>query len=377
MADSVSSLAVLQSVRLPSLRAFLANRGYKFRERWGAYLDRFSRKIGSREQNVIIPNVRDIKDFDQRLLDAFDALSRQLKTTVSELVREVVNSGYQIVRIKANEGDQSSTLGYDAAIDLLRGGFALIDSSAVVATADYSVSIVRGRRPDAVRRYLDAIRVGQTEVGSFVLTLLMPIGIEAGTMDLPGTVSEGFGSKVSERLVGALQAAELAVRKGELRTKRAMVERGLTSNFSAGIARMIEAVGDVTISLAPATDARRLPQFTASKFLASDLLAFREIERRLTPAEERKPFSLAGTITEFREPRGKTSGTIVLTSEIYGEARPVRLRFGRSERLTIIEALERKAELLLSVEGDLIARGGHFSLEEPRDFRLVPRGLLT
>jgi hypothetical protein len=367
----------LASVKLGSLKAFLRGRGYVLREKWGPLLERYSRKSGSREDNVIIPVKRDIDDFERRLVESLEALSRHLQVTVETIIREVVNAGFETVRIKVNEGDDVATLGYDAAIDLLRGGFTLIDSSAVTAVSHINLPIVRGRRPDVVRKYLDNVRVGQTEVGSFVLTLLMPVSLEGTSLRLPEDVEESFGARVADRFSGALKTAEELTGDVPIRSSQALVENGLTANFSGGIARMLGAAGDLTISVGSLSGRKDRRRGTVAKFAVRDYERMREIERRLTPTARREAFVAVGTVTEFREPRGKASGSITLTCDVHGELRPVRIEFLREHRGTVIEALERKADVFLAVDGELIEASGHYTLESAEGFRLRKQGDLA
>lgn len=367
----------ISGIQLGALRSFLRNQGYIYREPWGRYLQRFSRKKGGREDNVLVPTQRDISDFERRLLEAFDSLSRQLEITSEAILREVVNSAYEIVRIRVNEGEQESTIPYDTSIDLLRGGFALIDSSAVTAISHETLSIIRGRRPDVVRRYLDDVRVGQTEIGSFVLTLLMPTGIDASDLDLPATVSDSFGARVSETFSSTLQAAEEAVRANGVQSNRSLMQSGITANFSGAVARIVEAAGDVSISLARVGITQSTAKRVSSKFLAEDSEKLRDIEERLTPRGDAEPFTVTGTITEFREPRGKSNGSIVVTCDVHGETRQVRTKFDRANRQIVIQALERKSEVYIEVDGDLLSKSGHFQLENPIGFRTVRRGPLA
>jgi hypothetical protein len=309
------------------------------------------------------------------MLEVIDALSLQLETPPSALLKQIANSGYEVVRIAANPGEQSSTISYDAAIDLLKGGFALIDSSAAVTVADEAVRVVRGRRKDAVRRYLDGVRVGQTEVGSFVLTLLMPLNVE-DAFALPEAVADSFGRKVAQRMASALRATEQVIHKENFAI-RDMIQQGVTANFSGGIARMIEAVGNVSVGIAAAVDNRKAARYPITRFEKANLGTLRELERRLTPKEEREPVTVVGTVTEFREPRSKSSGSILLSAEVYGQERPIRLQFTREQRAIVLEAIERKSDVFLQVSGDLAPKRGHYHLDEARDFELVRRGPLA
>ncbi|WP_152569599.1 MULTISPECIES: hypothetical protein [Sphingomonas] len=363
-------------ISLSSLKAYLENSGYKRREQWGSFLERFSRKRAGREDNVLLPTQSELVDYEKRVSDLVDALSRQLKLPTPLLLKQIANAGYEVVRIIANEGETQSTLAYDAAIDLLRGGYALIDSSAVVAISSNDLRTIRGRRPDIVRRYLDGVRVGQTEVGSFVMTLLMPVAADGVALDLPPTVADRFGTKVAERMSSALGGTHSAVRSGEM-TIAELTAKGITANFSAGLARMVEAVGDVTLSIAPTLRDNKQLRPTLSTFHYDDVKRLRQIEHQLTPPEHQREMSLSGTVINISEPRGKVSGVIVLKSEVFGEERPVRIKYDRSDRSTIMEAMARKSDVYLAVDGSLTSRGGHYRLDEPHDFRIVGRGSLA
>jgi hypothetical protein len=367
----------LSSVRISAVRAYLRSNGYIYREHWGKYLDRYSRKARSREDNVLIPTEIGISDYERRLAEALETLARQLERPFSTLLRDVVNSGYEVVRIRVNEGEEESTVAYDTTIDLLRGGFALIDASAVLAVAQERLPIIRGRRPDVVRRYLDEVRVGQTEVGSFVLTLLMPVGVNSAGLDLPASISDGFGTRVSETFSGSLKAAEEAVRAERIQSNRALIERGVTANFSRGIARIIQSAGGVSISLAQLGAGQGISKRVQSRFSPNDYARLCDIEERLTPRGDSEPFTVTGTVTEFHEPRGKSNGSIVVNCLVHGEMRQVRMKFERPDRAAVVQAIESKAHVFLEVDGDLTSKGGHLHLERAGDFRTVPRGPLA
>jgi hypothetical protein len=350
-------------LQLTAIRAFLRANGYTYRERWGGYLERFSRKMRSREENVLIPSQRDISDFERRVAEALDALSRQLEIPYDTLIRNVANSNYEIIRIRVNEGNDQNTIPYDTTMDLLKGGFALIDSSAALTVSHEHLPIIRGRRPDVVRRYLDDVRVGQTEVGSFVLTLLMPMGVDMSGLELPAHLGEGFGSRVSETFASSLTAAEEAVRAPRPLPNRTLINNGVTANFSGGIARMLEAVGDVSIGLSKFAGAQNLSKGQTSRFSSADAEKLRDIEQRLTPKENEEPFT--------------ATGTIVVNCDVHGEQRQVRTRFERGDRPTVVHAIEQKAQVFVEIDGYLISKSGHFQLERPTNFRTVPRGPLA
>jgi hypothetical protein len=174
-----------------------------------------------------------------------------------------------------------------------------------------------------------------------------------------------------------LKTAEELAGGAPIKSSGALVKNGLTANFSGGIARMLAAAGDLSISVGSSRGRKDDAGGSAARFSADDYDRFKEIERRLTPTQLREPYVAVGSVTEFREPRGKTSGSITLMCDVHGELRPVRVNFLREHRTTVVEAIERKSDVFLEVAGELVSSKGHFRLERAEDFELRKQGDLA
>jgi len=367
----------LGQLELESIRRFLQATGYIFREPWGRFLQRYSKKVSSREFDLLVPASRGIVDFDKRLYDLLSDLSEQLKTTVDVVIREIVNSGFQVVRLVANEGSEENTLSYDAGIDLLTNGMVLIDSSATLAVTGERVSHIRGRRPDAVRQYLDRVRIGQTEVGSFVVTLLMPAGLSSDELGYVSSSFDDIGIAVAENFNSALRAAEDIAKSHSRLTDTAIVNRGLTHNFAQALANMVESVDTLSVGFAPTAAGKSRRVFHQSSFDREGVAALREVEERLSSNPPERQIRLSGVITAIRESSRKASGTVTVEAVMNGETRSVRIDFSRQERHIIADCFERKADVYLTVSGRLIDQNGHLRLLSPNGFDIEPRGRLA
>ena len=64
--------------------------------------------------------------------------------------------------------------------------------------------------PDVAKDYVDHVRLGQTERGSFILTILSPHAYDPPE-EHPSMFDAPFGRRVSERLGVALQAVDVAI----------------------------------------------------------------------------------------------------------------------------------------------------------------------
>lgn len=376
MAETSVNIDRLSNVTISALKSYLGQYGYVKREPWGEYLDRFSRKAGAREQNVFVPTIRSIRDYERRVYDALKELAIFREIPVNRIMAEVANYGYEILRIKVNEGRDQPDIPYDTAIDLLQGGFALVDSSAVLSTAGHHSSFIQGRRSELVRRYLDNVRVGQTEVGSFVLTLLLPTAVEAQSLELSENEADSFGANVAGTLSQALKAAERSTRPSQASVDH-LIAKGLTANFSRALSSMLKVAGDLSIGVAHPATVREASKSTIVRFSGSDVGHFARLEQRLKPEADVRRLEVVGTIEELREPSGKSSGTIGLRCSVDGEERSVRIKFTRDQRPVVIEALERKSEVLLAASGLLVEKSGRSILDEASSFRILQRGPLA
>lgn len=379
MTDRLRMLKGGRQISAGAIKNFAIEQGFAFREQWGRYLYRYSRKRGGREISLLIPATENLTDYDKRVVDVINTISDHLKVSTENVFREIVNSSFRVIRIIANEGEGDATLAYDSGIDLLRNGMKLIDSSANVVVSGPGVAMIRGRRPDAVSKYLDKVRIGQTEVGSFVVTLLMPLDFEATELGLPHDEFGGIGRAISDKFVTALKVAEDVGRDQSRMTDAALLERGLTVNFSNALIEMAKAVGSVGISVASRSSSAG-SKHSVARFDHDSIPRLREVGRRLEPKNfVKKPEMIEfirGTVVSISEKKGRSSGTIMLeTDGLQGKA-IFKLPFNSWQRDDIVAAFANKDTTELLVKGLFDVSSGSV-MSEAIQFSLDERHRLT
>ncbi|GAB7551016.1 hypothetical protein NRB_05120 [Novosphingobium sp. 11B] len=305
-------------------------------------------------------------------------LAQFLEISPESVLREVLNFEYQVVKINANEGNEDHTLNFDAAIDLLQNGMKLIDSSATVSITGDFVPIIRGRRPDAVKKYLDRVRVGQTEVGSFVLTLLMPIGVDPNELGLEQSQNAGIGSAIAQNFSNALRAAESVASNITSMEDRALIGNGITANFMQGLSRMIEVVDSLKIGIVAVRPDKKRPRYSKEvRFTHDSLELLKTVERRLTPAHEKSIVTVSGVITQLIEHKKRHSGNVVIEAEVYGAFHSIRVPFDKDNRDILFDAFHRKDMLEVVVSGSISDNNGKYRLDSPHGFQLRAKARLA
>lgn len=320
--------------------------------------------------SVLLPLSKDFADFPLRVADLVSSLAEILTLDRDSLSKTISSVGYDIFKIRTGIGRESFSVDLDDALDFLHNGYALVDYSAVLATSKNKISYIQGRRTNEVASYLDTVRMGQTEPGSFVLTLLLPNCDKSNLIDDKASIV-GLGQKVSDALVKGLQSSKAALDES---LKIAGARRTFTANFANALAEIVGRSAEVQIGL----DQRARNQMHKVSFKRHDEGHLREIAEVMTPKEQSQFSNIVGTVVNVAEPRGQRNGTFVVETLLDGAIKNVRIPFSRKDRKNVIKAFDEKADFSVQIEGTLTKHvSGRFSLENPADLLLIQRGGLA
>lgn len=347
-----------------NFETYLSIAGFRFAEALG---DHGAVYRSSEGKVIILPRTKKVNDYTRRILVAVEALSRFLSEDKYRVAKSISSIGFDVLKIRTGIGASSSSLDLDEALDTLHSSYNLVDYSAVKATSRSPVAYIKGRRTKKVSSYLDSVRMGQTEPGSFVLTLLLPTSRET---DLAGKGEEtiSIGQLVSDTLAQSLAYSKEILVQGLKPTAK------IPANFATALAEIVKSSPRVEIGV----EQRTRNKFDAIRFSREDEEPLREIADFLAPRVETRRTSISGTVVNLAETRGQKYGNFIVEARIAGERKNVKVPYDRGTRKLVIEAYDRKAELTISLEGDLIrSAGGRYSLENPANLRLSARGPLT
>ena len=182
-----------------------------------------------------MPLQHETGDFALRVSEVLRTLEHVEQRSQLEILRDLRTSSSDLIRIRAS-ASQTTTgsipldLGVrfveEAREMMLAAACSAIDPRPYYAT----------RKPVQANEYLSRVRMGQTERGSFVLTILSPVppGLRPPE-PLDGVLPDPFERKVSQTLASGLLAARLAAQRaavsGDVQPFREAVPRGVSANL--------------------------------------------------------------------------------------------------------------------------------------------------
>lgn len=376
MSDA-SLMRQIGSVPIAALRAFLLRNKFSSLGKWGQFLERFQIRDNDRKYDVLVPTSVELADFSQRMREAVKDASVALNIVQSDLLYRLYAADFRVFKIRAHPNAEISSIPFDEGLGLLESSKSLIRASAIAALGKSFRRVTHGRAPAIVDNYMDRVKIGQTDVGSYVFTLLLPHDepILGDYQDLEET------DQATKSVTSALhRGIETVAKMNESRrvpSEKLLEDIGLPSSFYKSLYDIVDWSDNVSLEIGEPSSLQSAGAVQSYGFGRSVLPLLEKTNERLDPQTRLKVTTLSGTITRLSEPRIRRMGSIDLRAKIDGRERTVRVPFGENERETIITAFREKSAKALKVRGTLrTLNNGHFSLESPSQFEAVRRGSL-
>ena len=231
----------LSSVNLRSLYVYLASQGWQKIEPYGESGFVFS--LENQPLELLVPSVM-LSDYQRRIEEILQTLSEVEERDSFAILRDVSMSEYDLVRVRLPEPALGGSV-------LVSDGVSLFQESPnLLLAAACSVSrpqrAYRAGRNQEATDYMNTVRFGQTEMGSFVVSLLSPVPPSlVGQADMStGLPPEPFARRVTRKLVSGLRSAKNAVfladHGGDIRAFEQYVSQGVSANLCDAIANILD-----------------------------------------------------------------------------------------------------------------------------------------
>ena len=160
------------------------------------------------DAELLLPSSASAKDFADRMVDAVIAISLFEDRSFLTVLKEVMGHFADLVRIRVFHND------VDAGTIPINDGVLLnirardLMASAVMSTASKRRHFM-GKRSPEVKAYIDSLRLGQTEVGSYIVNIIAPVG--PSQSDQGSFEDVPLSNIVTANLASSLEALTFAI----------------------------------------------------------------------------------------------------------------------------------------------------------------------
>lgn len=365
MKVSIQDKKALLEVSPAALSAYARVAGWTKVDTYGEHSDVF---IGEGLPEIILPRTAHLGDYARVVSMIIEIFAEVADVDELTLYRDLAMADRDVVRVRAVGGDESGSLVVSDGIDLLSGARDMILAAA--CSLQGAQPIYRAGANREAMAYLNRVRLGQTEQGSFAITLLSPVispPIQQQMFPASEYRDDPIERQVTKRLADALAATREATEKtvvGDAGAFSEAVARGVSANLCEALVKLIEPFPILDISL---VWARTHPMSTARnvvRFASHDAPILREAARSFRDREPRPDMYLFGIVQGLQRGEMDTKGTIALRTSIDGQNQVVAAVLKQSDYARAIQAHETKSPLVM--EGDLERTGQRWRLLNPR-----------
>lgn len=335
------------------------------------------------DNQVLLPLDRSMADYGIRIGELVRTIASTENRGQLAIVRDILSSNSDLIRIRMQTRNGApGTVAFDDAVEAVSHArqMMLAAACAAVEPREHYPSRKFGDATEYVRK----LKMGQTEEGSFVFTILSQVApqLQESLIDEPVHDQESMPDTPYERLVtvtlmqalsAANSAAQEALSLGDIEPFNRAVEQGVSANLCdslLGLAGANENVPfDVELSWAPN---RGRPTDTPNKvaFSPDTLPVFEEVSRVFKRKSPREEFELEGAIIRLDREGDKGPGTIRVMGAVDNRTRKVEVELQESQFERAIEAFGNPTPV--RVLGELNRTGRKYRLKNPRGFELLP-----
>jgi hypothetical protein len=322
------------------------------------------------EFEVLLPLRPEYLDFRRRMLEMIDTLRRAEQRPTAQVVADVASSGFDVVRVRLISPEtKEGTLLLDEAADIVARSRDLLLAAAcstVQPKMCYS-----SRKPREASEYLRRLRLGQTERGSFVLSILSPVAPLLASKQADLDMPEPFDRRTLETLLSGVSAArDAAINPEDISAFESAVERGVSANLCealAGLTGYDDPEYDVEISFSWAlTRPKHNEQLHIAKNSASVIRQAAEMLKAKAPEED---CLVIGPVIILNRPHDADEGRAVVLMANGTSSRRVSVELrGADYQQALIAHTDRS---LISMVGTLEKDRRSHTLRNPRDIQLL------
>ena len=323
---------------------------------------------------VILPTTDGVGDYVSVVRTLISIFSRYENRGELQVYRDLVGADKDTIRLRAPSGEENGSIDLNRGLGFIKGSYDLLLSAACAANKK-EVRYQAGKIKRA-NGYMENVQLGQTEQGSFIVTLLAPVppSLELDQTNMwPDRPREPFERVVTYTFVEALRHARLAasaVTGGEgMMAFYSAVRHGVSANLCEALADLVDMGGGFDVSLTWAKTRPLDGGLFQESFDKKSGAIFREAARAFIELEPRHDEFFTGVVFRLKREPHHDRGTIGL--RIFLDGQPTSVTARVSDQLYHVAVTANDERAVVEVHGDLKRVGQRWHIDPIYDLAIV------
>jgi hypothetical protein len=352
----------LRAISPAALAAYARGQGWQKTETYGAHSDVYG---AAYKPEIVLPRTDRLGDYPTVISKLIAIFAKATEQDELATYRDLIGADRDVVRIRSFGGGGDGAIVIDAGVEMVLQSRQMLLAAACAARTPQP--LFRAGANKEASDYMRRVKLGQTEHGSFVVTLLAPVPPLLQPYLDPAWAEfddEPFERQVTRRLATALDASrnatELAASGEGVNAFEKAIEAGVSANLCEAIAGLIEQTSGVDISLTWART-RPAPQaYHRIAFSSNDAEILKEAARTFRSRHPKPDVSLFGTVYKLKRDQDEVEGVVTLKAMVDDKLQSVRAVLDQANYTVAVQAHDKKTPVI--VKGDLERVGQRWQL---------------
>ena len=364
MEVSIRDPDALRAISPAALAAYARAAGWRQKE---LYRTHSSVYVGDELPEVVIPHTTSLGDYANAVGALVATFAQVIDQDELAVYRALVTADRDVIRIRIRTaGSDDGSLGIDDGVGFVSGARNLLLATA--CSLGEPREVYRAGANREANDLMKQMRLGQTDQGSFVVTLLTPMIPPAMPMLFPDPDDDNapIARRLTKHLVGALATTRQAterVAEGDGDAFLEAVTHGVSANLCEALVQLVEPFSSLDIGVSWACTRSSTIPGAPVRFGRADAPILREAARSFRDRAPRPDVRLYGFVGRLERAREDEDGTISLTTQIDDQRRSVAAVLEKRDYERALHAHRDRAVVVLT--GDLERIGQRWRLLNP------------
>ncbi len=325
MKVQILDAGTLAKVSPAALIAYVRSEGWTKLEEYGEHADVYVR---DESPELVLPRTNQIVDYVSVVSRLISILCEVNDRDELTLYRGLIGADQDVVRVRALIPHNDGSIPINKGVEMVAQSREMLLAAACATKIPQAV--YRAGADLEATEYIKRVRLGQTEQGSFIVTMMAPVPqVLQPVLDQSWTDfgDEPYERQVTRRLVEALEASrnatEMANSGDGFVAFESAVSKGISANLCSAIAQLIDDSGGLEVSVHWAKT-RPTPEHRRSiRFSENDAGVFKEAARMFLAREPILNTKLFGTVNKLARGEREVEGQVTFKVDIEGKTNSV------------------------------------------------------
>ena len=328
---------------------------------------------------VVLPKHLGIRDFHKRFNESLTALSEFEGRSVAEVVADIVRMSSNLITVRVIGADTA-----DGTIPINDGVLLFSKAKDLLYAAALSMYSKRkqfsGQPPKDAKGYVDALLLGQTEIGSYVVNVIAPLPPPRPAQSAGAGPEVPVAEAVTLNLVHGLEAISKATTEfadsGSLKVFDAAVERGVSANMCDALVGFsgAERNRDFEVRVSGAAGPMFEGETKVFKFDVDAVAAVQKASDYYKGNYTLDSRNIWGFVKKLDRPKGEEVGTITVEAVVDGVERSIKIILNPDEYHQAVLAHDTK--VIVACSGNIHIKSRRATLLNPTGFRIIAQNKL-